>query len=62
VVGPKFLKEMEEKMLKIKQILKASRDRDKRYVDKNRTHKELKVGDHVFLKVKSNKSSLKSGN
>ena len=32
------------------------------YVDKNRTHKEFKVGDHVFLKVKANRSSLKLGN
>jgi tRNA isopentenyl-2-thiomethyl-A-37 hydroxylase MiaE len=39
--------------------LKASQDRKKKYVDKNRTHREFKVGDHVFLKVKANKSSLK---
>jgi hypothetical protein len=62
MVGSKFLKEMEEKMLKIKQNLKASQDKHKIYVDKNRTNKEFKVGDHVFLKVKANKSSLKLGN
>jgi hypothetical protein len=32
------------------------------YADKNITHREFKVGDHVFLKVKANKSSLKLGN
>jgi hypothetical protein len=32
------------------------------YVDKGITPKEFKVGDHVFLKVKDNKSSLKLGN
>jgi hypothetical protein len=32
------------------------------YVDKGRTHREFKVGDHVFLKVNANKSSLKLGN
>jgi hypothetical protein len=62
VVGPELFKEMEEQMLKIKQNLKASQDRQKGYVDKNKIHKEFKVGDHVFLKVKANRSSLKLGN
>jgi hypothetical protein len=62
VVGPEFLKEMEEKMLKIKQNLKADQHRKKIYADKNKIHKEFKVGDHVFLKVKANRSSLKLGN
>jgi hypothetical protein len=34
----------------------------KSYADKGRTHREFKVGDHVFLKVKANISSLKLGN
>jgi hypothetical protein len=62
MVGPDFLKEMEEKMIKIKQNLKASQDRKKSYADKGRNHREFKVGDHVFLKVKDNKSYLKLGN
>jgi hypothetical protein len=62
VVGPDFLREMEEKMIKIKKNLKATQDRQKSYADKGRTHREFKVGDHVFLKVKANKSSLKLGN
>ena len=33
VVGPDLLREMEEKMLKIKQNLKVSQDRKKSYVD-----------------------------
>ena len=49
-------------MLKIKQNLKAAQDRKKSYANKGRTHMEFKVGDHVFLKVKSNKISLKLGN
>jgi hypothetical protein len=48
-------------MIKIKQNLKASQDRHKSYADKNRIHKEFKVGDHVFLKVKVNRSYLKLG-
>jgi hypothetical protein len=59
VVGPELLKEMEEQMIKIKQNLKAAQDRHKSYADSNRTHREFKVGDHVFLKVKTNRSSLK---
>jgi hypothetical protein len=54
VVGPEVLKELEEKMLKIRQNLKASQDRKKSYVDKNKTHREFEVGDHFFLKVKAN--------
>jgi hypothetical protein len=61
VVGPELLKEMEEKMLKIKQNLKVSQDRQKIYADKNRTHREFEVGDHVSLKVKANRSSMKLG-
>ena len=62
MVGPDLLREMEEKMLKIKQNLKASQDKQKSYADKDRTHREVKVGDHVFLKMKANRSSLKLGN
>jgi hypothetical protein len=62
VVGPYLLREMEEKMIKIKIKLKAAQDRKKGYADKGITHREFKVGDHVFLKVKANKSSLKLGN
>jgi hypothetical protein len=61
VVGPELLKEMEDQMIKIKQNLKAAQDRQKSYADSNRTHREFKVGDHVFPKVKASRSSLKLG-
>jgi len=61
IVGPELLKEMEDQMIKIKENMKATQDRKKSYVDSNRTHREFKVGDHVFLKVKTNRSSLKLG-
>jgi hypothetical protein len=54
--------EMEEKLLKIKKNLKASQDMHKTYSDKGITHRDFKVGDNVFLKVKSNRNSLKLGN
>ena len=38
--------------------MKASQDRQKSYDDKNITHREFKVGDHVFLRVKANKRSM----
>jgi hypothetical protein len=53
---------MEEKMIKINQNLKVAQDRQKIYVDKSKTHREFKEGDHVFFKVKANRSSLKLGN
>jgi hypothetical protein len=61
VVGPEFLKEMEKQMLKIKQNLKVARDRKKSYADKKRIHREFKVGNQVFPKVKSKRISLKLG-
>jgi hypothetical protein len=61
VVGPLLLKEMEEQMLEIKKNLRDAQDRQKMYADKNKTHIDFKVGDHVFLKVKANRSSLKLG-
>jgi hypothetical protein len=48
-------------MMNIKQNLKDAQDRQKIYADKCINHKDFKVGDHVFLKVKANKSSLKLG-
>jgi hypothetical protein len=38
VVGPEFLKEMEDQMIKIKKNLKDSQDRQKRYTNNNITH------------------------
>jgi hypothetical protein len=37
VVGPELLKEMEDQMIKIKQNLKSTQDRQKSYADNNRT-------------------------
>ena len=61
VLGPKLLKDMEDRVVKIKQNLKATQDRLKFYVDKNRTVREFKVGEHVLLKVNPKKISLKLG-
>jgi hypothetical protein len=52
---------MEEKMIKIRHNLKVAQDRKKSYADKNMTYREFKVGEHVFLKVKEKRSSLRLG-
>ena len=54
-----MLKEMEQQVVKIRKNLKTSQDRQKSYVDLKRSHKEFKVGEHVYLRVKKKKSSLK---
>jgi hypothetical protein len=48
---------MEEQMLKIRPNLKVAQNRKKSCVDKGRTHKVFEVVDHVFLKMKSRRSS-----
>jgi hypothetical protein len=52
---------MEDQMIRIKHNLKATQGKKKSYTDSNITHREFKEGDHVFLKVKTNRSSLKLG-
>jgi hypothetical protein len=49
---------MEDWMARIKQNLKASQDRQKSYVDRNRVFRYFKVGEHVFLEVKAKRSLL----
>jgi hypothetical protein len=55
----KQVKHLDEK--KTRQDLKVAQDRQKSYVDRKRTNREFKVGEHVFLKVKAKRSSLKLG-
>jgi hypothetical protein len=61
VLGPELLKDMEDQVVKIKKNLKEAQDRQKVYADKNKTTREFKVGEHVLLKVKPKKISLKLG-
>jgi hypothetical protein len=61
VLGSDLLKDMEDQVVKIKHNLKVSQDRQKVYADKNRTARKFKVGEHVLLKVKPKKSSLRLG-
>jgi hypothetical protein len=45
----------------IKQNLKVAQNRQKSYEDQKRTLREFKAGDHVYLRVRPKKSSLKMG-
>jgi hypothetical protein len=61
VLGPEFLKEIEDQIVKIKQNLKEAQDRKKNYANKNRTTRGFKLGEHVLLKVNPKKISLNLG-
>ena len=61
VLGLELLKEMELELAKIRQNLKVAQETQKIYDDKHRVHREFNFGDHVYLRVKENKGSLKLG-
>jgi hypothetical protein len=60
-IGPDMLKEMEQQVTHIKQNLKVAQNRQKSYTDRKRTLREFKMGDHVYLRVRPRKSSLRMG-
>ncbi|GJZ65037.1 putative reverse transcriptase domain-containing protein [Tanacetum coccineum] len=51
LIGPELVLEMTDKVVMIKEKLKAARDRQKSYADKRRKPLEFEVGDQVLLKV-----------
>jgi hypothetical protein len=56
VIGPKFIRNMEEKMVK-EWNLKVTRDKKNSCAEKIRAYKEfIVVGEHVFLKVKAKRT------
>ncbi|GJS79077.1 putative reverse transcriptase domain-containing protein [Tanacetum coccineum] len=48
VIGPELVLEMKDKVVLIKEKLKAARDRQKRYADKRRKLLEFEVGDRIL--------------
>ena len=52
---------MDHEVVNIRQNFKTTQYRQKRYVDKNRVHREFIIGDHVYLRVRPRKSSLNVG-
>ncbi|GKB68383.1 putative reverse transcriptase domain-containing protein [Tanacetum coccineum] len=51
LIGPELVQETTDKVVLIKEKLKAARDRQKSYADNRRKPLEFKVGDRVLLKV-----------
>ncbi|GJT88447.1 putative reverse transcriptase domain-containing protein [Tanacetum coccineum] len=51
LIGPELVQEMTDKVVLIKEKLKATRDRQKSYADNRRKPLKFEVGDRVMLKV-----------
>ncbi|GKE60173.1 putative reverse transcriptase domain-containing protein, partial [Tanacetum coccineum] len=62
LIGPKLVQETTEKVMQIKDRLKAARDRQKSYADKRRKPLKFSVGDYVLLKVSPWKGVVRFGN
>ncbi|GKA43289.1 putative reverse transcriptase domain-containing protein [Tanacetum coccineum] len=62
LIGPKLVLETTDKVVLIKEKLKAARDRQKSYVYKRRKPLEFKMGDRVLLKVSPWKGVMCFGN
>ncbi|GJR57599.1 putative reverse transcriptase domain-containing protein [Tanacetum coccineum] len=60
--APSESTEMTDKVVVIKEKLKAARDRQKSYADNRRKPLEFEVGDHVMLKVSHWKGVVRFGN
>jgi hypothetical protein len=50
---------MEQQLIQINKNLKISQDRQKSYADRKRTPREFNTGDHVYLRIRPRKSSLR---
>ncbi|KAI3810401.1 hypothetical protein L1987_20013 [Smallanthus sonchifolius] len=62
LTGPEVIQETTDKIFKIKDRLKAARDRKKSYADNRRRALEFQVGDRVMLKVSHWKGVTRFGN
>ncbi|GJV92964.1 putative reverse transcriptase domain-containing protein [Tanacetum coccineum] len=61
LIGPELVQEMTDKVVLIKEKLKAARDRQKTYADNRRKPLEFEVGDQVLLKVSPWKGVIRFG-
>ncbi|GKC06595.1 putative reverse transcriptase domain-containing protein [Tanacetum coccineum] len=61
LIGPELVLETTDKVVLIKEKLKAARDRQKSYADKRRKPLEFEVGDRVLLKVSPWKGVVRFG-
>ncbi|GJT05900.1 putative reverse transcriptase domain-containing protein [Tanacetum coccineum] len=61
LIGPELVQETTDKVVLIKEKLKAARDRQKSYADNRRKPLEFEVGDQVLLKVLPWKGVIRFG-
>ncbi|GJT52075.1 putative reverse transcriptase domain-containing protein [Tanacetum coccineum] len=61
LIRPELVQETTDKVVLIKEKLKAARDRQKSYADNRRKLLEFEVGDHVLLKVSLWKGVIRFG-
>ncbi|GKE87658.1 putative reverse transcriptase domain-containing protein, partial [Tanacetum coccineum] len=61
LIGPELVQEITDKVVVIRDRLKAARDRQKSYADNIRKPLEFQVGDHVMLKVSHCKGVVRFG-
>ncbi|GKB98980.1 putative nucleotidyltransferase, ribonuclease H [Tanacetum coccineum] len=61
LIGPELVQETTDKVVLIKENLKAARDRQKSYADNRRKPLEIEVGDRVMLKVSPWKGVIRFG-
>ncbi|GKF23095.1 hypothetical protein Tco_0075417, partial [Tanacetum coccineum] len=61
LIGPKLVQETTDKVVLIKEKLKAARDRQKSYADNRRKPLKFEVGDQVLLKVSHWKGVIRFG-
>ncbi|GJV05930.1 reverse transcriptase domain-containing protein [Tanacetum coccineum] len=61
LIGPELVQETTDKVMLIKEKLKAARDRQKSYADNRRKPLEFEVGDRVMLKVSPWKCVIRFG-
>eukprot|EP00253_Pinus_taeda_P020544 PITA_20544 len=57
-LGSKMLKDMEDMVRKVRANLKATQDRQKSFAERKRRFTEYKVGDHVFVRIQTRRSTL----
>ncbi|GKD77071.1 putative reverse transcriptase domain-containing protein, partial [Tanacetum coccineum] len=62
LIGPELVQEATDKVVLLKEKLKAARDRQKSYADNRYKPLEFEVGDRVFLKVSPWKCVIRFGN
>ncbi|GKE81073.1 putative reverse transcriptase domain-containing protein, partial [Tanacetum coccineum] len=61
LIGPELIQETTDKVVLIKEKLKAARDRQKSYADNRRKPLEFEIGDRVMLKVSPWKGVIRFG-